>query len=150
MAFIKTCKVSLTLKTGNNLLKKWVFLPINPFTTSAECWRTINNWIPFDGHSKTIGNTFTLVVVQSTTLFFFFFFLPGRSEDLSWVGTYGVDGAVMTSDLSYGGEVVYIPHLQHAAPTGAQQHGPARDIRQSAHPVLMGVGDLLWSQSRET
>lgn len=79
-----------------------------------------------------------------------FFFLPGRSEDLSRVGTYGVNGAVMTSDLSYRGEVVYVPHLQHAAPTGTQQHWATWDIRQSAHPVLMGVGDLLWSQGSKT
>lgn len=54
--------------------------------------------------------------------------LPGSSEDLSWVGTYGINGAVVTSDLSYGSEVVDVPHLQHAAPAGAQQHGPARDV----------------------
>lgn len=56
----------------------------------------------------------------------------------------------MTSDLSYGGEVVYVPHLQHAAPAGAQQHGPTRDVGQSTHPVLVGVGDLLWREGGET
>lgn len=76
----------------------------------------------------------------------FFFFLPGCSEDLPGVGTDGVNGAFVTSDLSYGGEVVYIPDLQHAAATGAQQHGSTRDVRQGAHPVLMGVRDLLWKE----
>lgn len=69
--------------------------------------------------------------------------LPGRSEDLPGVGADGVDGAVVTSDLSDGGEVVHVPHLQHAAAAGAQQHGPPRDVGQRAHPVFVGVGDLL-------
>lgn len=64
------------------------------------------------------------------------------------VGAYGINRAVMTSDLSYGRKVFHIPHLEHAAPTGAQQHGPAGYIGQSAHPVLVGIRDLLWSQSR--
>lgn len=80
---------------------------------------------------------------------FALFFLPGRGEDLSGVGAYGVDGAVVTSDLSYGREVVYVPHLQHAAAAGAQQHGPAWDVGQRTHPVLVGVGDLLWSEGGE-
>lgn len=74
--------------------------------------------------------------------------LPGRSEDLPGVGADGVDGAVVTSDLSDGGEVVHVPHLEHAAAAGAQQHGPPRDVGQRAHPVLVGVGDLL--QRRDT
>lgn len=74
--------------------------------------------------------------------------LPGSGEDLPGVGADGVDGAVVTSDLSDGGEVVHVPHLQHAAAAGAQQHGPSRDVGQRAHPVLVGVGDLL--QSRDT
>lgn len=86
-------------------------------------------------------------MVQSTM--FFFFSLPGRGEYLSRVCTDGVNGTFMTSDLSYGGEVVYVPHLQHAPPTGAQQHWAAWDVCQSTHPVLMGVGDLLWSQSQK-
>lgn len=77
-----------------------------------------------------------------------FFFLPGCSEYLSRVCTDGVNGAFVTSDLSYGGEVVYVPHLQHATPTGAQQHRATWDVRQSTHPVLMGVGDLLWSRGQ--
>lgn len=52
----------------------------------------------------------------------------------------------MTPDLSYWGEVVHVPHLEHAAPTRAQQHGPSWDVRQSTHPVLVGVGDLLQSE----
>lgn len=59
------------------------------------------------------------------------------------VGAYGVNGAVVTSDLSDGREVVHIPHLQHAAAATAQQHGPTRDVRQRTHPVLVSVGDLL-------
>lgn len=50
----------------------------------------------------------------------------------------------MTLDLSYGGEVINVPHLQHASPTRTQQHGSTWHVRQRAHPVLMGVGDLLW------
>lgn len=60
------------------------------------------------------------------------------------VGADGIDGALMTLDLSYGGEVINVPHLQHASPTGTQQHGSPRNVCQSTHPVLMGVGDLLW------
>lgn len=75
--------------------------------------------------------------------------VPGSSEDLSGVGAYGINGAVMTSDLSYRGEVIYVPHLQHAPSAGAQQHGPARHIGQSAHPVLVGVWDLLRIEGRD-
>lgn len=69
--------------------------------------------------------------------------LPGCSEDLSGVGAYGINGAFVTSDLPYRCEVLHVPHFEHAAPTGAQQHGPARDVGQSAHPVLVSVWDLL-------
>lgn len=72
--------------------------------------------------------------------------LPGCSEDLSGVCTYGVNGAVVSSDLSYGSKILYVPHLQHASPTGTEQHGPPGDISQCTHPVFMGIWDLLWKQ----
>ena len=70
--------------------------------------------------------------------------LPGRSEDVSGVGADSVDGTVVTFDLAYRGEVVHVPHLHHAPPAGADQQGSPGDEGQGAHPVLMGVGDLLW------
>lgn len=114
-------------------------LPIHLFATSTECWTDKRikayKWTAFYG-------AFYLHREKRDVLFF----LPGRSEDLSRVGTYGVDRAVVTPDLSYWGEVVNVPHLEHAAPTCAQQHGPPWDVRQSTHPVLVGVGDLLQSE----
>lgn len=55
----------------------------------------------------------------------------------------------MTSDLPYRCEVVYVPDFQHAATAAAQQHGPSGHIRQSAHPVLVGIWDLLQSGGRD-
>lgn len=75
--------------------------------------------------------------------------LPGSGEDLSGVGAYGIDGAFVTSDLSDRCEVVHVPDFQHAAAAGAQQHGPSGHVRQRAHPVLVGVWDLLRSRGRD-
>ena len=75
--------------------------------------------------------------------------LPGRGEDLFGVGADGIDGAVVTLDLADGGEVVHVPHLQHPPPAGAEEHRPAGHVRQGTHPVLMGVGDLLWKSRGE-
>lgn len=76
-------------------------------------------------------------------------YLPGCCEDLSGVGADGINGAIVTSDLSYGCEIFHVPHFEHAAPTGAQQHGPTRYVGQSAHPVLVSVGDLLEKKQKE-
>lgn len=79
-----------------------------------------------------------------TCLLFVLMHSPGGSEDLFGVGADCINGTVVAFDLSDGGEVIHVPHLEHARPAGTEEHGSPGHERQSAHPVLVGVGDLLW------
>lgn len=65
------------------------------------------------------------------------------------IGADGVDGAVVTPDLSDGREVIHVPDLDDARAAGAQQHGAARDKGQGTHPVLVCIGDLLRKEQRQ-
>lgn len=69
--------------------------------------------------------------------------VPGGSEDLFGIGADGIYWAVMAFNFSNGREVVHVPHLEHAPPAGAEEHGPSGNERQSTHPILVRVWDLL-------
>ncbi len=69
--------------------------------------------------------------------------VPGCGKDLFGIGADGIDRAVMALNLSDGREVVHVPHLEHSPPAGAKKHGPPRNKRQSTHPILVRVWDLL-------
>ena len=55
----------------------------------------------------------------------------------------GVDGAVVTLELPDGPQSVRVPKLEHPASAAAQQSRGAGDHAQCAHPVTVGVRDLL-------
>lgn len=64
------------------------------------------------------------------------------------VGADGIDGAVVPLDLPHRGEVIHVPHLDHASSAGAQHHGAAGDESQGADPVFVRVGDLLHARGQ--
>lgn len=69
--------------------------------------------------------------------------IPGCCKDLFGIGADGIDRAVMALNLSDGCEVVHVPHLEHSPPAGAEERGPPGNKRQSTHPILVRVWDLL-------
>lgn len=54
-----------------------------------------------------------------------------------------VDGAVMTLELAQASQSVRVPQFKHPSSTAAQESWGAGDHPQGAHPVAVGVRDLL-------
>lgn len=72
----------------------------------------------------------------------------GGGEEVAAVGGDAVDGALVTFHLAQSPQRVRVPQLEHPAPAAAQQDGGRRDHAQRAHPVPVGVGDLLRGENR--
>lgn len=71
----------------------------------------------------------------------------GGGEEVAAVGGDAVDGALVALQLAQGPQRVCVPQLQHPAPAATQQHRGRGDHAQRAHPVTVGVGDLLLGRS---
>lgn len=64
------------------------------------------------------------------------------------VGGDAVDGALVTLHLAQRPQRVRVPQLEHPASAAAQQDWGGGDHAQRAHPVPVGVGDLLVGENQ--
>jgi len=64
------------------------------------------------------------------------------------VGGDAVDGALVALQLAEGPQRVRVPQLEHPSPAAAQQGRGPGDHAQRAHPVAVGVRDLLLERER--
>lgn len=65
------------------------------------------------------------------------------------VGGDAVDGALVTLQLAQRPQSVCVPQLEHPASAAAQQDRGPGDYTQRAHPVTVGVGDLLVERTND-
>lgn len=70
-------------------------------------------------------------------------------EEVAAVGADAVNGALVTLQLAQSPQRVRVPQFEHPASAAAQQHRGPRDHAQRAHPVTVGVGDLLVDRTDE-
>lgn len=72
----------------------------------------------------------------------------GGGEEVAAVGGDAVDGALVTLHLAQRPQRVRVPQLEHPASAAAQQDWGGGDHAQRAHPVPVGVGDLLVGENQ--